>query len=46
MLINPRKLAALEDALALAHYRERQTSTSRTVTAHDDVRALLGLERG
>ncbi|MGW7329587.1 type II toxin-antitoxin system Phd/YefM family antitoxin [Streptomyces sp. NPDC054840] len=45
VLINPQELADLEDALAVALYRERQSSGAVTV-AHDDVRARLGLERG
>lgn len=46
VLINPQELADLEDALALARYRERQASGTVTAVPHDDVRARLGLERG
>ncbi|MFC8454954.1 type II toxin-antitoxin system Phd/YefM family antitoxin [Kitasatospora sp. NPDC057223] len=46
VLINPRELAALEDDLALAQYRERQNTPTTAVTPHDDVRTILGLERG
>ncbi len=46
VLINPQELADLEDALALAQYRARQTSGTTVTTPHDDVRTQLGLERG
>lgn len=47
VLIHPQELADLEDALALALYRERQASnTATTPVAHSDVRARLGLEPG
>ncbi|MDX3772352.1 MULTISPECIES: type II toxin-antitoxin system Phd/YefM family antitoxin [unclassified Streptomyces] len=45
VLINPQELADLEDALALAQYRERQRAGSTSGAAHDEVRARLGLER-
>ncbi|MEU8567727.1 type II toxin-antitoxin system Phd/YefM family antitoxin [Streptomyces pathocidini] len=43
VLINPQELADLEDSLALARYRERQTAGTVGVP-HDEVRAQLGLE--
>lgn len=46
VLINPQELADLEDALALALYRERQSTGKTGGVPHDDVRARLGLERG
>ncbi|MER7983629.1 type II toxin-antitoxin system Phd/YefM family antitoxin [Streptomyces sp. NPDC095817] len=46
VLINPQELADLEDALALARYRERQSAGTAPATPHDDVRARLGLENG
>ncbi|MFF3489260.1 type II toxin-antitoxin system Phd/YefM family antitoxin [Streptomyces sp. NPDC002701] len=46
VLINPQELADLEDALALARYRERQLVGGAVAVPHDDVRARLGLERG
>ena len=46
VLINPQELADLEDALALAQYRARQAAGTTAATAHEDVRSLLGLERG
>ncbi|MFE9687568.1 type II toxin-antitoxin system Phd/YefM family antitoxin [Streptomyces sp. NPDC006285] len=48
VLINPQELADLEDALALARYRERQLAGTGAGAAvpHDDVRARLGLEHG
>ncbi|WEV25771.1 type II toxin-antitoxin system Phd/YefM family antitoxin [Streptomyces sp. 71268] len=46
VLINPTELAELEDALALAQYRQRQAAGTAFTTPHDDVRARLGLERG
>ncbi|MFF5716554.1 type II toxin-antitoxin system Phd/YefM family antitoxin [Streptomyces buecherae] len=46
VLINPTELADLEDALALAQYRERQAADATLATSHDEVRARLGLERG
>ncbi|MFE4654946.1 type II toxin-antitoxin system Phd/YefM family antitoxin [Streptomyces sp. NPDC056707] len=45
VLINPQELADLEDALALALYRERQVSGKVDGVPHADVRARLGLER-
>ncbi|MFI1884519.1 type II toxin-antitoxin system Phd/YefM family antitoxin [Streptomyces jumonjinensis] len=45
VLINPQELADLEDALALALYRERQASGTVTGVPHADVRARLGLEK-
>lgn len=43
VLINPQELADLEDALALALYRERQTAGQTTAAVpHDEVRARLG----
>ncbi|MFB6864269.1 type II toxin-antitoxin system Phd/YefM family antitoxin [Streptomyces virginiae] len=45
VLINPQELADLEDALALALYRARQSTGSAVPVAHDDVRARLGMER-
>lgn len=42
VLINPQELADLEDALALARYRERQSNGTATATPHDDVRTRLG----
>lgn len=46
VLINPQELADLEDALALALYRERQSAGKTDGVPHDDVRARLGLGRG
>ena len=46
VLITPQELADLEEALALAQYRARQGAGTSVATANDDVRALLGLERG
>ncbi|MFD7445767.1 type II toxin-antitoxin system Phd/YefM family antitoxin [Streptomyces sp. NPDC059909] len=46
VLINPQELADLEDALALALYRERQASGKAAGVPHADVRARLGLESG
>ncbi|GAA3122863.1 type II toxin-antitoxin system Phd/YefM family antitoxin [Streptomyces goshikiensis] len=46
VLINPQELADLEDALALALYRERQSAGTAAAVPHRDVRARLGLERG
>ncbi|MFB9518346.1 type II toxin-antitoxin system Phd/YefM family antitoxin [Streptomyces purpureus] len=48
VLINPRELADLEDALALAlaQYRARKSSGEATGVCHDEVRARLGLQRG
>lgn len=45
VLVNPRELVDLEDALALARYRERQAAGGGAITSHGDVRARLGLER-
>ncbi|MET8699968.1 type II toxin-antitoxin system Phd/YefM family antitoxin [Kitasatospora sp. NPDC004723] len=45
VLINPQELADLEDELALARYRARQASGTATNVPHEDVRAILGLER-
>ncbi|GGZ00992.1 type II toxin-antitoxin system Phd/YefM family antitoxin [Streptomyces nitrosporeus] len=45
ILINPQELAELEDALALARYRERQASGTLTTVPHEEVRARLGLEQ-
>ncbi|MGW4028391.1 type II toxin-antitoxin system Phd/YefM family antitoxin [Streptomyces sp. NPDC004838] len=44
VLINPQELADLEDALALALYRERQASGTTAGVPHADVRARLGLD--
>ncbi|MFI2351737.1 type II toxin-antitoxin system Phd/YefM family antitoxin [Streptomyces sp. NPDC019443] len=44
VLINPQELADLEDDLALAQYRARQTAGTATTVPHDDVRIRLGLE--
>lgn len=44
VLINPQELADLEDALALAQYRARQTAGTTTGVPHADVRARLGLD--
>ncbi|MFC8898535.1 type II toxin-antitoxin system Phd/YefM family antitoxin [Streptomyces cinereoruber] len=46
LLVNPQELADLEDALALARYRERQAAGSTDTVPHDDVRARLGPEPG
>ncbi|MFH8627467.1 type II toxin-antitoxin system Phd/YefM family antitoxin [Streptomyces vietnamensis] len=47
VLINPQELADLEDALALARYRERQAAGQAGAgVPHDEVRSRLGLERG
>ncbi|MFE2528030.1 type II toxin-antitoxin system Phd/YefM family antitoxin [Streptomyces sp. NPDC059382] len=47
VLINPQELADLEDALAMALYRERQSAgTATAAVSHDEVRTRLGLERG
>ncbi|MET8751117.1 type II toxin-antitoxin system Phd/YefM family antitoxin [Streptomyces sp. NPDC004667] len=46
VLINPQELADLEDALAPALYRERQSTGAAAAVPHDDARARLGLERG
>ncbi|MGN5392515.1 type II toxin-antitoxin system Phd/YefM family antitoxin [Streptomyces sp. JL7001] len=46
VLINPQELADLEDALALAQYRARQSAGTATAVSQADVRARLGLERG
>ncbi|MER6394289.1 type II toxin-antitoxin system Phd/YefM family antitoxin [Streptomyces sp. NPDC001523] len=46
VLINPQELADLEDALAMALYRERQSAgTATAAVSHDEVRTRLGLER-
>ncbi|AXU16904.1 type II toxin-antitoxin system Phd/YefM family antitoxin [Streptomyces clavuligerus] len=45
VLINPQELADLEDALALARYRERQAAGTATGVPHAEVRARLGLEK-
>ncbi|MFD6278862.1 type II toxin-antitoxin system prevent-host-death family antitoxin [Streptomyces sp. NPDC060209] len=45
ILINPQELAELEDALALAQYRARQTAGTVETVSHDEVRARLGLEQ-
>lgn len=45
VLINPQELADLEDALALARYRERQATGRTAGVPHDQVRARLGLEK-
>jgi prevent-host-death family protein len=45
VLINPQELADLEDALALARYRERQATGQPAGVPHDEVRARLGLEK-
>ncbi|MFF9150320.1 type II toxin-antitoxin system Phd/YefM family antitoxin [Streptomyces sp. NPDC014861] len=44
VLINPQELADLEDELALARYRQRQSDGAATAVPHDDVRARLGLQ--
>ncbi|MFF5128118.1 type II toxin-antitoxin system Phd/YefM family antitoxin [Streptomyces syringium] len=44
VLINPQELADLEDALALAQYRERLAAGTAVGVPHDEVRARLGLE--
>ncbi|MBW5485496.1 type II toxin-antitoxin system Phd/YefM family antitoxin [Streptomyces bambusae] len=46
VLISPQELAGLEEALALALYRERGRSGVVATVPHADVRARLGLERG
>ncbi|MEU8779790.1 type II toxin-antitoxin system Phd/YefM family antitoxin [Streptomyces sp. NPDC048606] len=46
VLINPQELADLEDALALALYRERQGAGTASTVSHDEVRVRLGVERG
>ncbi|MFD4996241.1 type II toxin-antitoxin system Phd/YefM family antitoxin [Streptomyces buecherae] len=46
VLISAAELAGLEDALALARYRQRQAAGTALTTPHDEVRARLGLERG
>ncbi|WFB07699.1 type II toxin-antitoxin system Phd/YefM family antitoxin [Streptomyces sp. LX-29] len=46
VLINPQELAELEDALALARYRERQSSGTSVAVPHEEVRTRLGLGRG
>ncbi|MEU9107222.1 type II toxin-antitoxin system Phd/YefM family antitoxin [Streptomyces xanthophaeus] len=44
VIINAQELAELEDALALALYRVRQSSGKATAPVpHDEVRARLGL---
>ncbi|MGW2369660.1 type II toxin-antitoxin system Phd/YefM family antitoxin [Streptomyces sp. NPDC001667] len=45
VLINPQELADIEDALALAQYRERQVTGTVVTTPHEAVRVRLGLER-
>ena len=45
VLINPQELADLEDALALALYRQRQTAGDAVSVPHSEVRARLGLEK-
>ena len=45
VLINPEELSDLEEALALAQYRQRQDAGKTSVVPHDAVRELLGLER-
>ncbi|MGW3274072.1 type II toxin-antitoxin system Phd/YefM family antitoxin [Streptomyces kronopolitis] len=45
VLINPQELADLEEALALAQYRERQGAGRVASVPHADVRARLGLEQ-
>jgi prevent-host-death family protein len=45
VLINPAELAEIEEALALAEYRNRQAAGTQRSVAHDEVRAMLGLER-
>ncbi|MFI5987489.1 hypothetical protein ACIBEA_42305 [Streptomyces sp. NPDC051555] len=44
VLINPQELADLEDAPALARYRERQSAGTATAAPHGDDRARRGLE--
>ncbi|MER7514914.1 type II toxin-antitoxin system Phd/YefM family antitoxin [Streptomyces sp. NPDC126499] len=46
VLISPQELADLEDALALALYRERQATGKSVRVPHDEARTHLGLERG
>ncbi|MEU3771883.1 type II toxin-antitoxin system Phd/YefM family antitoxin [Streptomyces sp. NPDC032472] len=47
VLINPHELADLEEALALARYRERLAAAGAApAVPHEDVRARLGLARG
>lgn len=43
VLINPQELADLEDALALAQYRNRQATGATPNTPNSEVRAQLGL---
>ncbi|MFD3513932.1 type II toxin-antitoxin system Phd/YefM family antitoxin [Streptomyces sp. NPDC058657] len=45
VLINPQELADLEDALALAQYRNRQAAGTAAGVPQDEVRTRLGLER-
>ncbi|QLE74029.1 type II toxin-antitoxin system Phd/YefM family antitoxin [Streptomyces rectiverticillatus] len=45
VLINPQELADIEDALALALYRERLAAGTAAGIPHEDVRMRLGLER-
>jgi len=44
VLINPQELADLEDALALALYRERKASGQALGVPNTEVRARLGLD--
>ena len=46
VLINPQELADLEDALALAEYRNRQGAGSTVTVPHGEVRARLGIVPG
>ncbi|MDJ1137490.1 type II toxin-antitoxin system Phd/YefM family antitoxin [Streptomyces iconiensis] len=45
VLISPKELADLEDALALALYRARQNAQDTTAVPHEHVRSQLGLDR-
>lgn len=45
VLINPQELADLEDALALAQYRQRQAAGQTADVPHAQVRARLGPEQ-
>ncbi|MEV7181023.1 type II toxin-antitoxin system Phd/YefM family antitoxin [Kitasatospora sp. NPDC093679] len=45
VLINPVELAEIEEALALAEYRNRRAAGTQRSIPNDEVRAMLGLER-
>ncbi|MFF4217888.1 MULTISPECIES: type II toxin-antitoxin system Phd/YefM family antitoxin [Streptomyces] len=45
VLINPEELADIEDALALAQYREQQAAGTLVLIPQEEARARLGLER-